>query len=102
MLKTKILLLSSIVPAAVWAASANMGPSRLIVQVVCAVAMSFLIFLAILRVTERARPGRHRVGKRSRVTAALAMTPPLPLQPRQAPFSWRGYVRGARRGNVGT
>ena len=100
MLRTKILLLSSIVPATIWAASANMGPSRLIVQVACAVTMSFLIFLAILRVTERRRPGRHRVGKRSRVTAALALTPPLPLQPRQAASSWRGYVRGARRDNI--
>lgn len=94
MLKAKILLLSSIVPAAVWTASASMGPSRLVVQVVCAVAMSFLIFLAILRVTERRKPARHRAGRRSRVTAALALTPPLPLQPRQAPPSWHGNVSG--------
>ncbi len=52
MLKTKILLMSSMSPAAAWAASANMGPSLLIIQVIGAIAVSFSLFMAILRFTD--------------------------------------------------
>ena len=85
MSKTIVLLLSSMVPVGAWAAaSTNIGPSRLIIQVVCAVAASFIIFLGILRATERKSWSRHRAIRRARSTPALALTPPLPLQPRQA------------------
>ena len=100
MLKTRILLLSSIVPAVAWAASTDMGPSRLIIQVVCAVAVSFTIFIAILRATERKTSIRHRVSRRSRATAALALTPPLSLQTRKSPASGRIYARSAPQGGI--
>ena len=92
MSKTIVLLLSSMVPVGTWAAaSANMGPSRLIIQVICAVVASFIIFIGILRATERNGWSRHRSVRRTRSTPALALTPPLPLQPRQ-PSSWRRFV----------
>jgi hypothetical protein len=98
MSKTIILLLSSMVPVGAWAAaSANTGASRLIIQVVCAVAASFIIFVGILRATERKSWNRHRVIRRSRSTPALALRPPLalPLQPRQTPV-WRSLERDTR------
>jgi hypothetical protein len=101
MSKTIILLLSSMVPVGTWAAaSANLGASRLIVQVICAVAASFIIFIGILRATERKSWSRHRSVRRSRSSPALALTPPLPVvQPRQR-FAWRDFERNTRRGGI--
>jgi hypothetical protein len=68
MLNTKILLMSTMSPAAAWAASVNMGPSLLIIQVVCGVAVSFALFMAILRMTEsRNIRGSQRAPARSRL-----------------------------------
>jgi hypothetical protein len=95
--KTITLLLSSMVPVGAWAAaSANMGPSRLIIQVICAVVASFIIFIGILRATERNSWSRHRAVRRTRNTPALALKPPLPLQPQQ-PSSWRRFERDTKR-----
>jgi hypothetical protein len=101
MSKTIILLLSTMVPVAAWAAaSATMGPSRLIIQVICAVAASFIIFIGILRATERNSWSRHRVVKRLRSTPPLAFRPPQPLQPRQ-PAPWRRFEPETRRTGLG-
>ncbi len=106
MSKTITLLLSSTVPVGAWAAaSANMGASRLIIQVICAVVVSFIIFIGILRVTERNSWSRHRAARHARNTPALTLKPPLPLQPPQ-PSSWRRLARdtqratGTRRGGI--
>jgi hypothetical protein len=105
MSKTITLLLSSMVPVGAWAAaSATMGPSRLIIQVICAVAASFIIFIGILRATERNSWSRHRAVRRARNTPALALKPPLPLTP-QTSSSWRRFERdtqhaATRRGNL--
>jgi hypothetical protein len=97
MSKTIVLLLSSMVPMGAWAAaSANVGPSRLIIQVICAVVASFVIFIGILRATERNSWSRQRAVRRARCTPALALTPPLPLQPRQ-PSSWRRFESDTQR-----
>jgi hypothetical protein len=60
MLKTKILLTASMSPAAAWAASVNVGPSLLIIQVICAIAISFALFMAILRMTDSGSAGARR------------------------------------------
>jgi heme/copper-type cytochrome/quinol oxidase subunit 3 len=73
MLNTKILLMSSMFPAAAWAASATMGPSLLIIQVICAIAISFALFMAILRMTEYKNTQHPRVVARAR--SALAALP---------------------------
>ena len=97
MSKTIILLLSSMVPVGAWAAAfANAGPSRLIIQVICAVVVSFIIFIAILRATERNSRTHHRVSQRTRAAPALALKPPLPLQSQQ-PSSWRRFEQGTQR-----
>jgi hypothetical protein len=95
--KTIILLVSSMVPVGVWvAASANIGASRLIVQVICAVAASFIIFVGILRATERKSWVRRRgVQRWSRRTPPLALTPPLPVQQRQR-SAWRDFECNTR------
>ena len=101
MSKTTIVLLSWMVPVVAWAAaSATMGPSRLIIQVVCAVATSFIIFIGILRATERNSWSRQRVGRRLRRAPPLALRPPQPLQPRQ-PAPWRRFERETRRSGLG-
>jgi hypothetical protein len=97
MLKTIILLASSMVPVGAWvAASVNIGESRLIVQVLCAVAASFIIFVGVLRATERKSWARRRSVRRwSRRTPALALTPPLPVQSPQR-SAWRDFERNTR------
>jgi len=98
MSKTITLLLSSMVPVGAWAAaSANMGPSRLIIQVICAVVASFIIFIGILHATERNSWSRHRVVRRARNTPALALKPLLPLQPPQPSFWRRRFERDTQR-----
>jgi hypothetical protein len=62
MLKARILLLSSLIPAGAWAASANADQSRLIFQVVCAIVVSFVMFVLVLRATEHA-PGPQRIAR---------------------------------------
>ena len=98
MSKTTIVLLSWMVPVVAWAAaSATMG---LIIQVVCAVATSFIIFIGILRATERNSWSRQRVGRRLRSAPPLALRPPQPLQPRQ-PAPWRRFECETRRSGFG-
>jgi mannitol-specific phosphotransferase system IIBC component len=66
MLNTKILLMSSMSPAAAWVASINSGPSLLLVfQVVCAIAISFALFMVILRATDRTHTQHMQAPARS-------------------------------------
>jgi hypothetical protein len=79
MLKTRVLLLSSMVPAGAWAASANLDQSRLILQVVCAIIVSFAIFVAVLLATGYRNTNQPRAAGRVRATTErLAFAPRLP------------------------